>query len=55
MNWRLANQLRWMAEDPSRFDSDLLIEAAHAIEVLAADYVHEPLEPGIEEGDMANG
>jgi hypothetical protein len=56
MNEKLTRQLRWMAQDPSRFDPDLIIEAAYTIDVLAADYVHEPIDKGLpEEGDMANG
>jgi hypothetical protein len=63
MNWKLPDQLRWIADqtrdglevlDPETL-ADILEEAAHALELARQIIVHEEIQPAIEEGDRANG
>lgn len=54
MNWKSPTELRWHAES-LRATADEIEEVAKQLEILQAAVTREPREPGIEEGDMANG
>jgi hypothetical protein len=59
MNWKLPNQLRWVAQllrdDGSAELAEIAEEAAKEIELSRAIITGDPLETPIEEGDRANG
>jgi hypothetical protein len=59
MNWRLPNQLRWVAqllrEDGSPELAEIAEEAANELELSRAIITGEPVYEQIEEGDRANG